>query len=257
MAAADGFFRYVRLFNLPPEVTDAEIAKALSKFGTVRQLVREKLPVELGFDAFSGTRGAHMEVKMALYIGHYKCRIFYEGLRNRCFTCKQEGHVKADCPNRASAQRSSAFETPSGGGQEPMDYAGAAKGLVLPAPIPPVPEPTLTSLPLKTNGGQTVTLEIDPDDRVKVGKDPEQVVDEEEWLIDGSKEDGIVMSNDTSPKEDGGSSGTGLMMEISPARVTDTGSRNVSPDGPQVKPKTPRGRSMQRNTRGGGKNSHV
>ncbi|KAL1373846.1 hypothetical protein pipiens_018416 [Culex pipiens pipiens] len=39
-------------------VTDAEIAKALAKFGTVRQLVREKLPLELGFNSFSGTRGA-------------------------------------------------------------------------------------------------------------------------------------------------------------------------------------------------------
>lgn len=262
VVAADGFFRYVRLFNLPPEVTDADIAKALSKFGTVRQLVREKLPADLGFDAFSGTRGAHMEVKMeippALYIGHYKCRIFYEGLRNRCFTCKQEGHVKADCPNKASAQRSSAAEIPSGGGQGLMDYAGAAKGVVLPAPIPPVPGPSKVVLPLKPNGGQTVILEINPDDRLKVGGDSDQVAEVEEWLIDGSKDggesDGIVKPIDDSTKADGGSSETGL-MEISPTRVTDTGSRNVSPAGPQVKPKTPRGRSMQRNTRGGGKRS--
>ncbi|EDS43275.1 conserved hypothetical protein [Culex quinquefasciatus] len=55
---ADGREVQVHLFNLPPEVTDAEIAKALAKFGTVRQLVREKLPLELGFNSFSGTRGA-------------------------------------------------------------------------------------------------------------------------------------------------------------------------------------------------------
>lgn len=105
---ADGFFRYVRIFNLPPEVGDTEIANVMAKFGSVRQMVREKLPVDLGFDAYSGTRGVHMEVRSeipaALYIGHFKCRIFYEGLRNRCFVCKEEGHVKAECPKRFSVQ---------------------------------------------------------------------------------------------------------------------------------------------------------
>ncbi|KAL1401775.1 hypothetical protein pipiens_006371 [Culex pipiens pipiens] len=109
VAAADGFFRYVRLFNLPPEVTDSDITKVMAKYGTVRQMIREKLPLELGFDAFSGTRGVHMEVKTeippSLFIGHYKCRIFYDGLRNRCFVCRQEGHVKAACPSKASASR--------------------------------------------------------------------------------------------------------------------------------------------------------
>ncbi|KAL1376452.1 hypothetical protein pipiens_016887 [Culex pipiens pipiens] len=109
VAAADGFFRYVRLFNLPPEVTDSDITKVMAKYGTVRQMIREKLPLELGFDAFSGTRGVHMEVKTeippSLFIGHYKCRIFYDGLRNRCFVCRQEGHVKAACPSKAWASR--------------------------------------------------------------------------------------------------------------------------------------------------------
>lgn len=134
VAAADGFFRYVRMFNLPPEVTDADIAKVMAKFGTVRQLVREKLPSDLGFVAYNGTRGVHMEVKLeippALYVGHFKCRIFYEGLRNRCFICKEEGHVKAQCPTRPSVQsrivNSASFNDEN---RQPASFAAVTKGL--------------------------------------------------------------------------------------------------------------------------------
>lgn len=133
VAVADGFFRYVRMFGLSPEVTDDEIAAALSKFGTVRQLVREKLPTDLAYDAYSGIRGAHMEVKSeippAMYIGHFRCRIFYEGLRNRCFICKQEGHVKADCPTKVSVQQRLQPDDEVIQGNQPVAYADVAKGL--------------------------------------------------------------------------------------------------------------------------------
>ncbi|XP_055542580.1 uncharacterized protein LOC129728189 [Wyeomyia smithii] len=134
VATADGFFRYVRIFNLPPEFTDADIAKVMAKFGTVRQIVREKLPSDLGFDAFNGTRGVHMEVKLeippALYIGHFKCRIFYEGLRNRCFVCKEEGHVKADCPSRPSVQSRIVNTTIIGDeNRQPVTFATITKGI--------------------------------------------------------------------------------------------------------------------------------
>lgn len=133
VAVADGFFRYVRIFNLPPEVTDDEIAAAMAKFGTIRQLVREKLPTDLSFNAYSGTRGVHMEVKSeippAMYIGHFKCRIFYEGLRNRCFICKQEGHVKAECPTKVSVQQRLDSRDEGIQGNQPAPYADVAKGL--------------------------------------------------------------------------------------------------------------------------------
>lgn len=134
VAAADGFFRYVRLFSLPPEATDADIAKAMAKFGTVRQIVREKLPSDLGYNAYNGTRGVHMEVKSeippALYIGHFKCRVFYEGLRNRCFICKEEGHVKAECPSRPSVQsRISNVSGPSDEDGQSASFAAVTKAV--------------------------------------------------------------------------------------------------------------------------------
>ena len=275
VAVADGFFRYVRLFNLPPEVSDAEIAKALAKFGTVRQLVREKLPLELGFDAFSGTRGAHMEVKTeippALYIGHYKCRIFYEGLRNRCFTCKQEGHVKADCPQKASARR-----TPEDDGLPRIspglaNYADVAKGLSSPLPvIQAIP------LPVTPINGRLVSLAMKPDDRIpaspkegevsddrmivspKEGGDSDEKVDPNHRMIVSPKEGGdseveAEKRMIDSPKEGGDSEirvEPNGQMEISPTRVRDSGSKTVSPNG-KDRLGTPRGRTAERTPRGG------
>lgn len=99
-------FKYVRLFNLPPETEEKEIAAALAKFGKIRQHVREKYPADLGYHVFSGIRGVYMEVEKEipanLYIAHFRARVYYEGLKNKCFFCKAEGHMKVDCPKLAS-----------------------------------------------------------------------------------------------------------------------------------------------------------
>lgn len=99
-------FKYIRLFNLPPETEDKEIAMALSKFGKIRQHVREKYPQDLGYHVFSGIRGVYMEVEKEIpanmYVAHFRARVYYEGLKNRCFFCKAEGHMKVECPKLAS-----------------------------------------------------------------------------------------------------------------------------------------------------------
>lgn len=99
-------FKYVRLFNLPPETEEKEIAAALAKFGKIRQHVRERYPADLGYHVFSGIRGVYMEVEKEipanLYIAHFRARVYYEGLKNKCFFCKAEGHMKVECPKLAS-----------------------------------------------------------------------------------------------------------------------------------------------------------
>lgn len=106
LAMASRIFRYVRIFNLPPEIDDKVIALVLGQFGTIRQHVRERYPAEYNLNVFSGVRGVHMEIAKEipanLFIGHCRARIYYDGLKNRCFYCKEEGHLKANCPKLAT-----------------------------------------------------------------------------------------------------------------------------------------------------------
>lgn len=125
LEVASRLFRYVRIFNLPPELEDKDIAAVLSQFGTIRQHVRERYPTDYGYAVFSGVRGVHMEIAKELppnlFIGHFKARLYYDGLKNRCFFCKMEGHVKANCPKAASTKTSAA----------PGSYSGVVAGAIV------------------------------------------------------------------------------------------------------------------------------
>lgn len=148
---ASSLFRYVRIFNLPPEVDDKDISAVLSQFGTIRQHVREKYPVNYGYSVFSGIRGAHMEISKEipanLYIGHFKARIFYEGLKNRCFYCKSEEHQKVNCPKLASvkaAQDGALYSdvlSTNGAGPSSRTASDSLKLTSIPVPIRPTLKP--------------------------------------------------------------------------------------------------------------------
>lgn len=111
LVVASRIFRYVRIFNLPPEIDDKTIAQVLGQFGTIRQHVRERYSPECNLNIFNGVRGVHMEIAKeipaGLFIGHFRARIYYDGLKNRCFFCKQEGHLKSSCPKLASSSSGS------------------------------------------------------------------------------------------------------------------------------------------------------
>lgn len=97
--------KYVRLFYLPPEVPDREIAEFLRKFGVVKKIMHEKRSMASGFNCFSGVRGIYMDVTKEIapqvYICNYRCRVFYSGMQEKCFVCKATDHLKPDCPNRS------------------------------------------------------------------------------------------------------------------------------------------------------------
>lgn len=96
--------KYVRLFYLPPEVPDREIANFFMKFGVVKKIVHEKRAMASGFNCFSGVRGIYMDVTKEIppqvYICNYRCRVFYSGMQEKCFVCKATDHLKPDCPHR-------------------------------------------------------------------------------------------------------------------------------------------------------------
>lgn len=128
MSVAAGSYKYVRIFNLPPEIEDDEIGRVLVKYGKIKKLIREKFPPECELDLYTGIRGAYMDVQKpipaALFIGSAKTRIFYEGLKNRCFHCKADDHMKYNCPVLAKLRH----DGDSGSGsskQNPITYASA------------------------------------------------------------------------------------------------------------------------------------
>lgn len=134
---ASRIFRYVRIFSLPPEIEEKEIAHVLGQFGTIRQHVRERFAAEHGVAIYTGVRGVHMEIAKELpphiYIGHFRARIYFEGLKNKCFLCKAEGHIKANCPQSLAGA--------SGSGSS--SYAGVtAQGRPEENPVPVVPPST-------------------------------------------------------------------------------------------------------------------
>ncbi|XP_055589326.1 uncharacterized protein LOC129741612 [Uranotaenia lowii] len=153
---ASKLFRYIRIFNLPPETEDKEIAAAMSRYGKIHQFVRERYPAEYEYPVYSGIRGVHMELEKeipaSLFIGHFRARIYYDGLKNRCFLCKAEGHLKVDCPKLISVREG---ETKNVAGssktveqQKPL-YSHVAASLKVAVTEQPQPTTSMTTLPLR------------------------------------------------------------------------------------------------------------
>lgn len=138
MTVAGGCIRYVRVFDLPPEVSDIEVSLVLGKYGTIKRMVREKFPAELELDLFTGVRGIYMDIKKevpsTIYVVHRRGRVYYEGLKQRCFLCKEEGHLKVNCPQNKRRNTTCAVINESihtGDKQEntKKTYAGAVIGM--------------------------------------------------------------------------------------------------------------------------------
>lgn len=143
MDIAGNYAKYVRIFDLPPEVPDSEITAVLGKYGSVKRLVREKFPAELELNMFTGVRGVYIEVKKeipaSLFFLNRRGRIFYDGLKQKCFICKQEGHLKVDCPQNKTKTKnvestelqqecSSGSKDQTAHSSSQLNYAGVVSG---------------------------------------------------------------------------------------------------------------------------------
>lgn len=104
LSEANGNLKYVRIFNLIPEVEDEHIEKVLEEYGTIKKQVREKFPAALGVDIYTGVRGVFMEIQKPLPpympIGNLRAKLFYHGMTEGCFYCGGTDHVRKDCPKR-------------------------------------------------------------------------------------------------------------------------------------------------------------
>lgn len=114
---------YVRVFDLPPEVPDKDLSTVLSSFGKVGRMVREQFPAGLGLDhLLTGVRGVYVDMEVdipaALDIEEWKTRIFHDGLKDKCFPCRKEGHRKDSCPERKTKKRNNKKN------RDPISYAG-------------------------------------------------------------------------------------------------------------------------------------
>lgn len=83
-----------------------EVQYELVKYGTVKSITREKFGAATGLAVFSGIRGINMivqkEIPSQLYINNFKCRIYYDGIKERCFACGSTEHKKSECTLHAN-----------------------------------------------------------------------------------------------------------------------------------------------------------
>lgn len=110
MCIAGSNMHYVRVFDLPPELSDDSLARVLESYGKVELVVREKFPPDLGLDhMYTGVRGVYIDVEKeippSVDVTNRKARIFYSGLKDTCFLCQEVGHRRDSCPQRATRSK--------------------------------------------------------------------------------------------------------------------------------------------------------
>lgn len=128
MSIAGTNVRYIRIFDLPPELSDESLSVALGAFGKVHRVIREKFPPSSGLGHIStGVRGVHMDVEInipsTIGVANREGRVYYDGLKETCFSCQAVGHRKDACPQRQAQNKM--------GKQKQISYAGIVSGNVV------------------------------------------------------------------------------------------------------------------------------
>jgi Zinc knuckle len=101
---AKGNLKYVRTFNLFPEVEDIHIENTLREYGKIKKHVRENFSAAMEVDTITGVRGVCMEMERPvptfLSIGNLRTKFVYQGMAEGCFNCNSTGHLRKECPKR-------------------------------------------------------------------------------------------------------------------------------------------------------------
>lgn len=92
--AGSVYIRYIQLFNLPPEITDSEIAKVLSQYGKIHLMIRECYD-SAKFPLWTSVRGVYIEgrkegneIPQCITIRNVIARVYDEGKINSNYNVK-------------------------------------------------------------------------------------------------------------------------------------------------------------------------
>jgi hypothetical protein len=96
--------KYVRVWGIPPDAPDGDVARFFGHYGDVKRVLRERFPKELNCPIETGVRGIHMDLRQELphfmYIRNFRIKVHYEGQKERCFGCGSTDHIRVDCPKK-------------------------------------------------------------------------------------------------------------------------------------------------------------
>lgn len=106
--------KYVRVWGIPPDAPDGDVAQFFANYGEVKRVVRERYPRELNCPIETGVRGLYMDLRQELshfmYIRNFRIKIHYEGMKERCHGCGSTEHIKANCPKKTFFSPASRLE---------------------------------------------------------------------------------------------------------------------------------------------------
>jgi RNA recognition motif. (a.k.a. RRM, RBD, or RNP domain) len=118
LSKAQGTSRYVRVFNVPPEIEEEDIREVFGQYGTVLSVEREKYTDTFGFSVYNGVRGVCIELKKLMpsvvNVKNFRAKIFHRGLNDKCVICNSTEHDEHNCngpriPNRRLRRLHSEF----------------------------------------------------------------------------------------------------------------------------------------------------
>lgn len=91
---------WVKVYYLPFEVTNNELADALREFGHVHSVRQDKM--SLHEDVYNGIRTVSMTIRKSIpsyiAIDGFDVYVFYRGQAKTCRICQRTGHLQKNCP---------------------------------------------------------------------------------------------------------------------------------------------------------------
>lgn len=94
----------VKIYNLPPELSNTNISTVLEKYGTVYSVTDDSWGQAFRYKIKNGVRTVKMGLKTHIpsYIDvcGFKALVSYENQPTTCSYCHQTGHLRNNCPNK-------------------------------------------------------------------------------------------------------------------------------------------------------------